>query len=246
MRLACEERVAKYIRGLREALAGLEGLGVEYSRLLDAARRYTDDAEYYLNAGDCETALVAASYAEGLVDALKYLGVVEPAWPSQAREDVDRRVFVAGTFDILHPGHVELFRFASRHGKVYVVVARDSTVVRVKGKKPLMDEETRRFMVSAVRYVREALLGDERDMLASVGRVRPHVIVLGPDQPFEEEWLAAEVERRFGFRPLVVRFRGKREFAGGLKSTTDIYRRVCREVCPWLEGRQAAGAVKDG
>ena len=245
MELACEERAEKYIKGLRGVLASLEGLGEKYSRLLDAARRYTDDAEYYLKAGDCETALVAASYAEGLIDALKYLGVVEPSWPSRAEEEVDRRVFVAGTFDLIHPGHVELFRFASRYGKVYAVVARDSTVVRVKGKRPLMDEETRRFMVSAVRYVREALLGDERDMLASVARVRPHVIVLGPDQPFEEERLAAEVERRFGFRPLVVRFRGKREFAGGLKSTTDIYRRVCRKVCPWLEGRQAAGTVED-
>ncbi|WP_460126213.1 DUF357 domain-containing protein [Stetteria hydrogenophila] len=224
----CEARVRRYLKGVREALEGLEGeLGPRYRGLLDAARRYADDAAYYLERGDCETALAAVSYAEGLIDSLKYLGVAEARWESPAGEEVERRVLVAGTFDILHPGHLHLFREAARHGRVYVVVARDSNVEKMKGKRPILPEDVRLELVSAVRYVYKAMLGDPEDMLAPVGRVRPHVILLGPDQPFDPERLAGEVEKRFGFRPRVERLEGKRVFAGGLRSSSDIVRRIC-------------------
>jgi len=220
------ERAERYIEGARRALEGLRGaLGGDYARLLDAASRYLDDAEYYVGQGDCETGLVAASYAEGLIDALKYLGVVEPEWPSGAIEKP--RVFVAGTFDLIHPGHVDLLRFASKYGRVYAVVARDSTVERVKRKKPILDEEARLENIEAIRYVYEARLGDEEDMLRPVEEVDPDIIVLGPDQPFDEEELASMVEERIGRRPRVIRYPGKKTFSGGMKSTSDIIRRIC-------------------
>ena len=224
----CEERVEKYLSGLAVAIKSVENkLDTLYSELVEAAKRYAEDAKYYLNTGDCETALVAASYAEGLLDSLKYLRVVEPVWKSHAEEEVERKVFVAGTFDILHPGHLELFRLASSYGKVYVIVARDSMAEKVKGRKPILPESVRLEMVSAIRYVYKAMLGDPTDPLASVGRVKPHVIVLGPDQPYDPEGLADTIEKRFGFRPLVIKMSGKREFSGSMKSSSDIIRRIC-------------------
>jgi len=222
---ACE-RAEKYVEGAKLALESIRGLGGEYARLLDAARRYLEDARYYLEAGDCETALVAASYAEGLIDSLKYLGVVEARWPS-SRGLEKPRVFVAGTFDLLHPGHVSLLEYASRLGKVYAVVARDSTVERLKGRKPVLGERSRLRLVSSVRYVYRAMLGDPDDMLAPVEIVRPHVIVLGPDQAFDEDELARAVERRLGYKPRVIRYPEKRPFEDNLASTSDIIRRVC-------------------
>lgn len=226
----CALRVRRYLRGLRRALEGLSGLGEGYGALLDAARRYADDSEYYLASGDCATALAAVSYAEGLVDALKYLGIAEPRWEG-VPADVEKRVFVGGTFDLIHPGHVDLLRFASGYGLVHVVVARDSTVERLKGRQPLLDEGARLTLVSSIRYVYKALLGDPVDPLASVGRVRPDVIVLGPDQPYEPSELARLVRDRFGFEPEVVRFPEKRAFGGGLRSSSDIIRRVCEARC---------------
>jgi len=220
---ACE-RAEKYIEGARRALEGL--LGGEYSGLLDAARRYLEDARYYLEVGDCETALAAASYAEGLIDSLKYLGVVEARWPEPSELEKPR-VFVAGTFDLLHPGHVDLLEYASRLGRVYAVVARDSTVERLKGRRPVLGEKSRLRLVGSVRYVYEAMLGDPRDMLAPVEKVKPHIIVLGPDQAFDEEELARSIEERLGYRPRVVRYPEKRPFEDGLASTSDIIRRIC-------------------
>jgi len=229
--LDLRERAWIYIASARRALESLEaeagrlrGVG-DIGRLLDAVKRYISDAEFYYGRGDYATALAAASYAEGLIDALKYLGVAEPRWPE--RRLLERRVFLGGTFDILHPGHVELFKAASRLGKPYVVVARDSTVRRVKGKEPVLPEEARLAVVGSNRYVYEAFLGSEGSFMDSVARVKPHVILLGPDQPFDEEELAGQAERVLGYRPEVVRFGEKREFAAGMRSSSDIIRRIC-------------------
>jgi FAD synthetase len=229
------ERAWRYIESARRALGSLRlehgRLGsLDVSRLLDAAERYVRDAEYYYSRGDYATALASASYAEGLIDSLKYLGVAEARWPSGA--ELERRVLVGGTFELLHPGHLELLRYASSLGRLYVVVARDSTVERVKGRRPILSETARLELVSSVRYVYEAFLGSERDIMDSVERVKPSIIVLGPDQAFSEEDLALRAERRLGYRPEVVRMPGgKREFSGGLRSVSDIVARICEERC---------------
>ena len=50
--------------------------------LIDHARRYVEDAEFYLKKGDLETALASISYCEGILDALKLLDMAEFEWPS--------------------------------------------------------------------------------------------------------------------------------------------------------------------
>jgi FAD synthetase len=89
---------------------------------------------------------------------------------------------VGGTFDILHPGHIFLLKEASKHGDVIVVVARDSTVKRIKGREPIFNEEHRLMMVSSIKYVKKAILGKEStDILEIVEELKPDVIVV----PFE-------------------------------------------------------------
>ena len=221
------ERARRYANGVIHLLGEIrEKMPSGYSELLDAAERYSMDAIYYAGKGDCDTALSAASYAEGLIDSLKYTGVLEAEWP--AREWEEERVFLAGTFDLLHPGHVELLKFASSFGKLYVVIARDNTIREEKRKEPILDEESRLRVIYSIRYVYEAILGDPVDKLKSVERVNPDIIVLGPDQPFDEEELARIVEARTGKRPRVVRFKGKVSFSRGLRSTSDIIRKICQ------------------
>ncbi len=230
------ERAWRYIESARRALESLRktfahpSCEIDVSKLIDAAERYIRDAEYYYARGDYETALASASYAEGLIDSLKYLGLVEPRWPG--RGELERRVLVGGTFEILHPGHIEFLRRASSLGKLYVVVARDSTVEKLKGRRPILDEDSRLKVVSSVRHVYEAFLGSERDIMDSVERVKPDIIFLGPDQAFDEEEIASRAEERLGYRPQVARMGGgKIGFSGGLKSVSDVVARICRERC---------------
>ncbi len=226
--MEARERVRRYIRGLRDALSKVDWgslpPGFRYERLRDAIERYLSDAEYYLAKGDDETALVAVSYAEGLLDSLKYLGLLDIEWPKPIEE---KRVFVGGTFDIIHPGHIALLEYAARLGKVFVVIARDSTVKKLKGRPPLLSEDARLRVISSIRYVYEARLGYRDDFLRSVEDIRPDVIVLGPDQKFDEDELADTIEERLGYRPVIERFKGKIEFSDGMKSTSDIIRKAC-------------------
>ncbi len=221
------ERARRYAENVLRALESLANLPREFSRLLDASQRYAKDAVYFAGTGDCDTALAAASYAEGLIDSLKYLGYVEPKWPTSSVKKADRKVFIAGTFDLIHPGHIELMEFASKYGKVYAVVARDVNVEKRKGKKPLLSEESRLRIVSSIRYVYRARLGDPRDIMKPVVDIKPDVVVLGPDQPFDPADLQSRLRSIVGKEVLVVRFSEKKEFEPGMRGSSDIIRKVC-------------------
>lgn len=92
-------------------------------------------------------------------------------------------VLVLGTFDGLHPGHEDYFRQAREHGdRLVAVVARDRTVLEVKGQLPRMGEEARRASVEASPLVDSAILGRDGDKLAVICELKPEVIVLGYDQ----------------------------------------------------------------
>ena len=48
--------------------------------IVDEAKRYLEDAKYYLKKGKPETSLASVAYSEGLLDALRMLGLVEFEW----------------------------------------------------------------------------------------------------------------------------------------------------------------------
>lgn len=47
-------------------------------RVTDAIRRYLQDARHYLEQGLATTSLASVAYAEGLLDALKFLELTQP------------------------------------------------------------------------------------------------------------------------------------------------------------------------
>ncbi|MCH1771349.1 MULTISPECIES: cytidylyltransferase family protein [Metallosphaera] len=208
------DRVIKYINGMEETLKQVKG----DERVISLAKQYVNDAKYYLERGDLETALVDVVYAEGLVDALK---IVEG--------EGSKKVFVGGTFDIIHPGHIEFLRRAASLGRVYVAVSRDKNAEKVKGRKPVNDENQRLEVVKSIRYVYEAFLGDENDFLKSVERVKPDIIFLGPDQKVDEKALKEELARR-GILVEVVRLE-HRINTWGHSSTSAIIKEITERYC---------------
>ncbi|MEM4971542.1 MAG: DUF357 domain-containing protein [Sulfolobales archaeon] len=220
------ERLRTYLNSFKLALEEAEKSfsgGAREREVLELARRYYEDARYSYEKGDYITGLIDISYAEGLLDALRILGVTSFTW----RRVGEPRVFVGGTFDIVHPGHIALLREASRFGKLYVVVARDSNVKRFKGQEPVNSEEARLEVISSIRYVYKAFLGDEIDYLKSVERVRPDLIVLGPDQFVDENTLARSLESRGLSGVRIIRVREK--FGG--YSTSSIIKKILESRC---------------
>lgn len=94
------------------------------------------------------------------------------------------RVLGCGTFDGFHPGHDAFLRQASSLGtELYVVVARDENVLRLKGRGPDEPERVRLAAVAAHEAVDDARLGHPgADFLRVVADVSPEIIALGYDQ----------------------------------------------------------------
>jgi FAD synthetase len=102
---------------------------------------------------------------------------------------------IFGTFDQLHPGHLSFFRQARRHGQpLIVVVGRDATVKKIKGRLPVQSETERLAAIADCPLVDIPVLGNLRYRFAHITRFKPDIICLGYDQ---KSSLTEELTRRF-------------------------------------------------
>ena len=106
------------------------------------------------------------------------------------------RVLVTGSFDLLHPGHIYIIQEAAKFGDVYVIVARDSTILRVKKRPPIVPEDQRLEVVRAIKYVKDASLGFvDKPFLEKALSLKPDIILLGPNQKYHIEDLHKELDK---------------------------------------------------
>ncbi len=54
--------------------------------IVESAKQYLCDAKYYQSQNQLETSLASVAYCEGLLDALRLLGMVEFTWPSTQQQ----------------------------------------------------------------------------------------------------------------------------------------------------------------
>lgn len=98
-----------------------------------------------------------------------------------------KKVLTVGVYDLLHIGHVELFRKAKAMGDYLIVAVQDSEIVR-KFKpeaKMVYSTEERCYMVRAIRYVDEVVVYQDVKALVEMGGVDFNVFAKGPDQNHE-------------------------------------------------------------
>jgi FAD synthetase len=181
----CKNNAEKYIANLEEATKTLqiqeEDKTVE--QIIRLVNDYLSDARYYLSQNDCLTSIACSSYTEGLLDALRLLGKADFRWPQQGHHT--KRVLVGGVFDILHPGHIYFLRKARELGTVYVVLAKDQTVLESKGRPPVLSENERAEILRELKTVTEVIIGTyPPDFKKILERVKPDIVFLGPDQSY--------------------------------------------------------------
>ncbi len=223
-------RAERYLSNLSEAFKTLRIFkrSIDSEGLLDLAKRYFDDAKYYYEKGKYVDSIVCSTYSEGILDALKELKIISFNWPKGDKEEA--KVFIAGTFDILHPGHIYLINEAAKLGKVFVVVARDVNVEKFKGRKPIISEEQRLYVISNIKGVYRAILGDVNDIFKSIEKVKPDIILLGPDQKISEKELK-EVLRKRGLANVKI-IRLERKFTKYPNcSSSSIIRKIVENYC---------------
>ena len=77
-----EQLAKRYLTNLDKVLKEnkLTKSSREVSKVVDEVKRYVSDSRFYFKQKSYLTSVVAASYAEGLLDCLKLLGLVEFTW----------------------------------------------------------------------------------------------------------------------------------------------------------------------
>ena len=135
-----------------------------------------------------------------------------------------RIVFTNGCFDLFHAGHLATLRRAADLGDVLVVgVNSDKSVAVIKGEgRPIVPQNGRVEMLSAMSFVDYVVVFDESTPLDLIKKVRPDVLVKG------EDWK----DKKVVGEEVVIARGGKVEFVKHVKglSTTDLINRIRGEV----------------
>ena len=93
--VAVKELLSQYIQTTEQVLTEIklsqEAVHVDKENtnsIVDMALRYLEDAKYYEDTKKFETGLASIAYSEGLLDALRLLGLAEFQWPTKKRGEI--------------------------------------------------------------------------------------------------------------------------------------------------------------
>jgi len=94
-----------------------------------------------------------------------------------------KTIFVNGTFDILHPGHVQLLNYARSLGdSLIVAIDSDQRVRELKGdNRPINPEDDRKLMLESLRSVDSVWIFNSDQELEDICRLYNPVMVKGSD-----------------------------------------------------------------
>jgi D-beta-D-heptose 7-phosphate kinase/D-beta-D-heptose 1-phosphate adenosyltransferase len=144
-------------------------------------------------------------------------------------ESYQNCIFTNGCFDILHRGHIELFRFCYKQsimGRPAVVgVNSDRSIKELKGtNRPIMGEEDRLAVLKAIKWIDYIVVFDTKSVFPVIESLKPKVLVKGGNY---SKKACAEKDRIVG-EEFVESYGGKVATAPYVEgiSTTEIIRRI--------------------
>ena len=141
---------------------------------------------------------------------------------ADARHMGKRVVWTNGCFDLLHAGHITYLRKAKKLGDILIVgLNSDSSVKELKGdKRPILDENDRSMIISALEAVDYVLIFDDKRVTSILKELKPDVFVKGGDYTLDT---LDQEERK-----VVEGYGGKIELIRPVKdrSTTNIVERI--------------------
>lgn len=94
------------------------------------------------------------------------------------------KVFVNGTFDVLHYGHFKLLEAAAQLGnKLYVAIDTDERIKEKKGEnRPFHNIIERKEMLESIKWVNKVFsFGSDEELITLIRAISPDVYVIGSD-----------------------------------------------------------------
>lgn len=100
-----------------------------------------------------------------------------------------KTVLITGSFDVLHRGHIEIFKYAHTLGDFLIVATDTDRLIGVKKGtgRPFNKQEDRVEMLRSIRYVDEVLVFDTDEELKSIcWNYLPDYRIVGTDYQGKE------------------------------------------------------------
>ena len=97
-------------------------------------------------------------------------------------QDSDKIIFVSGNFNIVHPGHLRMLRFAKESGNLLVVGVNSN---RIAEDAVIIDEKLRLESINSINWVDYAFVLDEEANLF-IKELKPDAVVKGKEYEIKE------------------------------------------------------------
>ncbi len=95
-----------------------------------------------------------------------------------------KNIWTNGCFDILHRGHIELFKFCKTQGDRLVVgIDSDKRVKKNKGpNRPINEEEDRFFFLESIKYIDKVVVfSSDEELQQHLVDNKIHTMIVGSD-----------------------------------------------------------------
>lgn len=94
-----------------------------------------------------------------------------------------KRIFVNGTFDIVHRGHLELLEYAYNLGTVLVAIDTDRRVQELKGtSRPINNQNDRAYLLRSLKFTSGVVTFDtDQELIDTIKSYQPDIMIKGSD-----------------------------------------------------------------
>lgn len=128
------------------------------------------------------------------------------------------RVWTNGCFDILHRGHIEMFKYAKSMGDYLIVgIDSDARVAETKGTtRPINNQKDRKRVLEAIRYIDEVVIfNDDASLKKKIKQSKIDILIVGSDWQHKKV-IGSQHAKRLCFFNRLKKY-----------STTNIIEKVC-------------------
>ena len=119
-----------------------------------------------------------------------------------------KKIFISGNFNIIHPGHLRILKFAKDHGKKLIVGVECD---KLAGSAVKISQELRLESIQSLEYVDEAFIINE-SIEKEILKHKPDIVVKGKEHEFK-----FNVEEK-----VVKKYGGKLLFSSGESNLTSF------------------------
>jgi cytidyltransferase-like protein len=103
-----------------------------------------------------------------------------------------KKIFVSGTYDILHAGHIQFFKEAKSLGDYLIVsFCSETNLMLYKNRHASIPDDNKKILLESIRYIDKVVQGNDDggvwDFIQSFLEEKPDVLVVTTDDKYSEE-----------------------------------------------------------